>query len=165
MANKKKLFREKSIERISSPEDLNEYIKTSNPGVYLVLAAIIVFIIGAMIWAVLGHVDSVCDAWVEVNNNHAKIVMRYPEEDFPKSCVYVKVKNTVLEVSGEDLNKEPMEATEEVLDGLNASVVYKSGLKEGEWIMIFECETDLGNGVYDAEVVLESYAPISFILN
>ena len=48
-----KIFREKSIDRIKSPEMLDEYIKVANPGVWLSLAAILVFVIGGLIFSIL----------------------------------------------------------------------------------------------------------------
>ena len=57
MANET-VFRDKSIERISSPEQLNDYVKLSDPGVWFVLAAITVLLIGACIFGVCGNVDS-----------------------------------------------------------------------------------------------------------
>ena len=50
------IFRQKSIDRISSPEQLHDYIKVSSPGVWLVLVAIIIFLVGALVWAVNGSI-------------------------------------------------------------------------------------------------------------
>ncbi len=52
------IFREKSIERVSSPEELNDYIRVTSPSVWLVLAAIIVLLAGMLVWSVLGTVDA-----------------------------------------------------------------------------------------------------------
>ena len=38
---KSKLFREKSLKAIESPEALNDYLRVTSPGVWLVLAAVI----------------------------------------------------------------------------------------------------------------------------
>lgn len=43
------VFRKKSVDRVSSPEQLNEYIRVSNPGVWMILAAIIVLLVGAIV--------------------------------------------------------------------------------------------------------------------
>ncbi len=50
------IFRQKSIDRISSPEQLHDYIKVSSPGAWLVLVAIIIFLVGALVWAVNGSI-------------------------------------------------------------------------------------------------------------
>jgi len=44
------IFRKTSLDRISSPEHLNDYIKVSNPSVWLVLAAVAVLLAAAVIW-------------------------------------------------------------------------------------------------------------------
>ena len=50
------LFREKSIERVSSPEKLDDYIKVVSPGVWIVLSAIIVLLLGILAWVNVGMV-------------------------------------------------------------------------------------------------------------
>ena len=54
MDEKKSVFRKKSLDNISSPERLNEYIRVSTPGVWLILAAITVLLIGILVWSVFG---------------------------------------------------------------------------------------------------------------
>jgi len=54
--NNESIFRQKSIDRISSPEQLHDYIKVSSPGAWLVLVAIIIFLVGALIWSVNGSI-------------------------------------------------------------------------------------------------------------
>ena len=39
------LFRKKSVERVSSPEQLNDYIRVANPSLWLVLGAVIVLLV------------------------------------------------------------------------------------------------------------------------
>jgi hypothetical protein len=50
MDDNKRIYRKVSLERISSPERLNDYIKVSNPSVWLILAAVAVLLIAAVIW-------------------------------------------------------------------------------------------------------------------
>ena len=52
------IFREKSIERVSSPEELNDYIRVTSPSVWLVLAALIILLAGMLAWSVLGTVGA-----------------------------------------------------------------------------------------------------------
>ena len=40
------IFRQKSMEKISSPEQMNDYIRVSNPSVWMILAAVIVLLAG-----------------------------------------------------------------------------------------------------------------------
>ena len=53
-----KIFRKKSIDRMSSPEQLNDYIKVTNPGVWMALAAIVILLIGVCVWGVFGKLET-----------------------------------------------------------------------------------------------------------
>ena len=37
-----KLFRKQSLDKVTSPEQLNDYVRVSNPGVWMILAAVII---------------------------------------------------------------------------------------------------------------------------
>ena len=52
------IFRRKSMERVSSPEQLNDYIRVTSPSVWLVLAALVVLLIGMLAWSVFGKVEA-----------------------------------------------------------------------------------------------------------
>lgn len=52
------IFRQKSMDRVSSPEQLNDYIRVTTPSVWLVLAAIILLLVGMLAWSVLGTVEA-----------------------------------------------------------------------------------------------------------
>ena len=53
------VFRQKSMEKITSPEQMNDYIRVSNPSVWMLLAAVIVLLIGVCVWGAFGHLDTV----------------------------------------------------------------------------------------------------------
>ncbi|MCR5474760.1 MAG: hypothetical protein K6F28_06090 [Lachnospiraceae bacterium] len=50
------LFREKSLERVSSPEQLDDYIRVTTPSVWIVLAATVIILAGMLAWSVFGTV-------------------------------------------------------------------------------------------------------------
>ena len=51
----KTIFRQKSMQKITSPEQMNDYIRVSNPSVWMILAAVIVLLAGVCVWGVFGH--------------------------------------------------------------------------------------------------------------
>ena len=55
---KKSIFREKSLTKVSSPEQLNDYIRVSTPAVWLVLSAIVLLLIAVTLWGFLGRLES-----------------------------------------------------------------------------------------------------------
>ena len=62
------LFRKKSIDRVSSPEQLNDYIRVSNPGVWMVLAAVIVLLVGVCVWGIFGQLTTNLKTLATVEN-------------------------------------------------------------------------------------------------
>ena len=52
------IFRQKSMERVSSPEALNDYIRVTTPSVWIVLAALVVLLAGMLAWSILGTVEA-----------------------------------------------------------------------------------------------------------
>ncbi len=50
------IFRKSSLERISSPEQLNEYVKITNPGVWAVLFGLFALLIAVAVWAYAGSI-------------------------------------------------------------------------------------------------------------
>ena len=64
------LFRKSSLERVSSPEQLNEYIKVNNPSLILILVGLFVIVISGVIWMFSGGIPetvSLTGVVVEVN--------------------------------------------------------------------------------------------------
>lgn len=49
------LFRKKSIDKISSPEKLDDYIRVTTPSVWITLIAILLLLVGAILWGTLGE--------------------------------------------------------------------------------------------------------------
>ena len=55
---KKSVFREKSLDRIQSPEQLNDYLRVTNPTVWVLLAAVIVLLAGMLVWGSFTYIGS-----------------------------------------------------------------------------------------------------------
>ncbi|MCR4745723.1 MAG: hypothetical protein K5894_10925 [Lachnospiraceae bacterium] len=51
------IFREKSMSQINSPEKLNEYIRISTPGIWMTIVAIVLVIVGVLIWGIFTRFD------------------------------------------------------------------------------------------------------------
>ena len=50
------VFRKKSLDRVSSPEELNDYIRVTNPSVWIVLIALTLLLAGMLTWSIFGRV-------------------------------------------------------------------------------------------------------------
>lgn len=52
------LFRKKSLERISSPEKLNDYLHVTNPGVWIAMITVVFFLIAIFVWSIFASIES-----------------------------------------------------------------------------------------------------------
>ena len=51
------IFRKKSLDRVSSPEQLNDYIRVTTVSVWIVLLALVILLLGMLAWSVFGRVE------------------------------------------------------------------------------------------------------------
>ena len=61
-----KIFREKNIERMSTPEDLNEYLHVTSIKVWVVLGAITLVLVSMIIWSYFTSINSYAFGTAEV---------------------------------------------------------------------------------------------------
>lgn len=51
------IYREKSIQRMEKPEDLDDYIRVTTPSVWVVLIAVALILVGVLGWMIFGTVE------------------------------------------------------------------------------------------------------------
>ena len=135
------IFRKKSIDRIKSPEALDDYVRVSNPGVWLLLAAVIALLVGAFIWSAFGRIDSVVPGKAIVIDG--KVICYIDEERADEIELGMPVK--IGESSGIVRNIDTYSDREDTCRII--------------------AEVDVPDGQYEAEIVTESISPMSFIFN
>ena len=154
------LFRKKSVDKVSSPEQLNEYIRVANPSVWIALAAIVILLVGVVVWGFIGHLDTTLDTAVVCDENDEAFIY-VKEADVEKIAVGMTVRVGDAEYAVSEISTEPIP-----VDGtIPEYAVHLGGLTEGEWVYKVKVAGDFSDGVHKAEVVIESISPISFILN
>lgn len=52
------LFREKSLERVSSPDQMDDYVRVIMPSVWLALLAVAILVVGIIAWSAFGSVPA-----------------------------------------------------------------------------------------------------------
>ena len=131
------LFRKKSLERISSPEQLDDYLKVSTPSLWLILFAVVSLLVGIFVWASVETLETKIDAVGSVKDKTMEIVLTGADGEKIASGmdVIIGTNNTTIEaISHDDL---------------------------GRYIAI--CQSDLPDGNYRLQIVIERVHPISFL--
>lgn len=65
---KETFFRKKSMERISSPEVLNDCLQVTGPAVWLILTAVILLFAGILIWSSAASIESYVPGTAQVQD-------------------------------------------------------------------------------------------------
>ena len=153
------LFREKSLQRISSPEDLHDYVRVANPGVWMILAAVIILLIGFCVWGIFGHLTSTVSAVCVTSSGET--VCYISESDVSRVSEGMTVKAGDGEYTVQSISSESLDATAV----LSEYAMHVSGLTSGEWVRALTLSADASDGIEAAQVIIDDIHPISFILN
>ena len=136
---KNSIFRQKSLESISSPEQLTDYLRVTNPAIWSILAAVILLLGGLFAWGTVGQLETVANGTAVVENGMAQIMVL-------------------------DTNKGTVTSGMTVRIGTTESVI--STTEQDEYgRMIAYAPVTITDGKYDVKVVTESISPITFLFS
>ncbi len=138
------IFRKKTVERIKSPEQLDQYLRVTRPGVWIVLLAVLLFFVGLISWAVTGSIDTTVDADVMVHDKRAVITER-------------EQTNVITKVDMSEVGK----GTDVLIDGENYQADSSEVDEDGRTVLY--ADTDLPDGKYTAQILVESISAIRFL--
>ena len=68
---KKQVYRQKTLDRISSPEQLTDYLHVTNPGIWVLFAVIILLLVALLAWASIGQLETTAPAKAAVADGTA----------------------------------------------------------------------------------------------
>jgi len=154
----KQLFRKTSLDRAASPEQLNDYIRVSNPGVWMILAAVIVLLVGVCVWGIFGRLDTTVTTAAVCENGTLTLYINETDIFSVKAGMDVTVNGAGCKLT--EVSAAPVQ-----MDGADEYLLYKGGFKSGEWAYTAKANADIPDGVYSADIVVESVSPMSFVLN
>lgn len=149
------IFRQKSLDRISSPEQLHDYIKVTSPRLWMLLTVIIVLVAGIVVAACVISLENTMAVQVYVTDGQDA----QAAGDTGDPDIYITM---------------PLDQKDKI--GIGMAVRFAD--TEGTISYIYESEKEirasikpdksgkkLPAGQYEGELVIESATPISFLLN
>ena len=156
---KTKLFREKSLEAVESPEALNDYLRVTSPGVWLVLAAIIILLVGGILWSIFGRVETTVQVAVAVTEDGTVCYIPYAQMEDVVSSGTVTVEEKAFPIRIDEKTRM-VTVTEE----MNPFLRVAGNLSLGDVTVETALKADLDPGIYSGTAVTESLQPISLLL-
>ncbi len=141
MERRTRLFRRNSLERISSPEQFDDYLKVTHPALWITLTAFLFFIAGIFIWCVFGRVTTT-------------------------KTLTGKAVDGVVSICAEKKEIGRLQAGDEVTILDEETIVLsvtEDTEQEGKMLVIFR--TNLPDGEYPVRIVTEVIAPYTFLFS
>lgn len=154
------VFRQKSIEKISSPEQMNDYIRVSNPSVWMILAAVIVLLAGVFVWGLLGRLDSTFQTGGVCKDGSLTVYVS--EENFAKISEKAVISFDGAELALSDIPSSPVRLD----DNADPYLLHLTGASAGDWVYVFKVDAaGMKDGIISVSVITERVRPLDFVLN
>ena len=153
------IFRKKSIDRMSSPEQLNDYIKVTNPGVWMALAAIVILLIGVCVWGVFGKLETKLPVAAVSQDGQTVLYVKEDNIASVRENMSVYVGDETYKVTS--VSSQPVAVTEEISEYAR----HTGELSIGEWVYIVQIDGNMPDGAYKAKIVTDSVSPLYFVFN
>ncbi len=157
---KETLFRKKSMDRISSPEQLTDYIRVARPGVWVVLAAMVILLGSLLVWGIYGALP---DA-INVNGNAENgIVTCYVENP---ANIAAGMQAQVDGIQGEVTQVADIPMSENEVAKIYREDFVLHMLNVGDWNYAVTIQADgVQDGLVKVVIVGNPVHPISFLFD
>ena len=138
-----KLFREKSLEAIESPESMNDYLQVT----------------GAVLWSVFGRINTTVDVAVECSGEGRTCYVPYDNLESVMSAGHVTVDGNEYALQMDTDTKTMI-----ISENTNPYIRVAGGLHIGDVAVQVPVDADLPNGIYTGTVTTESLQPIKLLI-
>ncbi|MGM9683444.1 MAG: hypothetical protein ACI3XQ_07585 [Eubacteriales bacterium] len=155
----KQIFRKKSVDRMSSPEQLNDYIKVTNPGVWMALAAIVILLVGVCVWGVFGKLETKLTVAAVSQDGQTVLYVKESDISAVKENMSVSIGDNAYTVVS--VASQPVAVT----DTISEYARHMGDLSLGEWVYIVQTDGNMPDGAYKAQIVIDSVSPLYFVFN
>jgi len=155
MANN--LFREKNVEKVASPDNLDAFLRVTNPSMWIAFAAIVVLLIGGLVWSFTGTIESKVNAVIVSNDKGTTCYVSEKNVADLKEGMTVRVGTETYKLTGGSPNALLTSIT------LSDYAMQLGGFQDGEYVYALTLDKNLEPGNYKCEIVLETMHPIDFL--
>ncbi len=160
MEKQESIFRKKSLDRVSSPEQLDNYLKVTKPSVWLILVGIIIILVGVIVWGVFSEMKTYVVVGCVVDNGTAYCYANEENHLKIKKGMIVEIPSEDIEFEIENVNNAGMIAPDNY-----EYLKHLINVSSGDYIFESTGKCNLKNNLYEGKVVVEVVSPLSFIFN
>lgn len=152
------LFRKESLQRLSSPEQMDDYLRGPGIGGWPLLIAILLVVVGAIVWAIWGRLEvSRSTAGICENGSITCLVSsEIAEQLTDQSRLIVEGREYTF-----SLDSQPMPVPETT----NSYLLSVSQLQPGDWAYELRANVPVEDGIYDVNLLVDRFQPLALLWN
>lgn len=155
---KNSLFREKAYKKTLSPMQINDYIKTTRPSVWFALSAIVLLVLGILVWGICGKIEITITSVTVSEDGRTYCYISESDIDRISADSCVRINDSEYKIN--NISELPVPASEQI----SPYGLHLGNFENGEWVYLAEIETTLKDGVYKTYIVSDCVSPIALIL-
>ncbi len=164
------LFRKASLDSISSPDQLNDYIKVSNPSVWMILAALFILLAAVLAWSLIGSLPTSIPATGVVKGGDVLSYLDTEKAGQIKAgqTVKISIANQKETINGQIAAVEAVpRSAAEIAEDLQSDYLVQALAPKGFAVKITVSpdKPDIPEGtLLNLNIVIDAVRPIDFLL-
>ena len=132
------IFREKSMQRISSPEQMDDYLRVTNPSIWIILAAVIFLLVSLIVWSTFVSIESRITGTASVSENVMTLQL---DDDTAAGTIETGMQATV--------------------GGIDTTITYIG--RDAQNALLIGTETKIPDGVYEVSILYRTTKVIQML--
>lgn len=166
----KEIFRKKTVDKLTAPEDLHKFIKIANPGVWVLILAIICFLTGVLVWGFVGRLEMKAVSCTQTIRDDRIIhtFISFTDAKKIKKDQIIRVGNKEYTISA-IVSEEPAELKDVIAsDVQRRKIASQLGWNENELVIQVDSYTDTPQTETEylpSNVITGSVPPLTYVFN
>lgn len=157
-----KLFRKSSLDKVTGPEQLDDYIRVASPRLWVMLGAVVLLLAAVLVWSVTGALPTTLS--LSGVGDGEKVVCYLPPEEAETLSPGMTAKAGSAEGTVSEVGNLPLSRAE-VVAALQSDYLSEN-LGLSDWnVPVMLSVSGAPEGLCPVTVTVDAVRPISFILN
>lgn len=157
-----KLFRKSSLDKITGPEQLDDYIRVASPSLWVMLGAVVLLLIAVLVWSVTGTLPTTLS--LNGVGNSGTVVCYLPPEEAETLASGMTARAGDAQGTVSQVGELPLSRAE--VSAALGSDYLAENLGLSDWnVPVTLAVPGAPEGLCPVTVTVDAVRPISFILN
>lgn len=157
-----KLFRKSSLDKVTGPEQLDDYIRVASPSLWVMLGAVVLLLIAVLVWSVTGELPTTLT--LNGVGSGETVVCYLPPEEASALSPGMAARSGNAEGQVASVGEQPLSRAE--VSAAVQSDYLAENLGLADWnVPVTLTVPDTPQGLCPVTVTVDTVRPISFILN